>query len=61
MVSQPECEFREKIMAAKAFIYFRCEDEFKICTLHEPAEFRNASFEKDDKSLFQAIDNRDDT
>lgn len=48
-------------MATKAFISFRGEDEFKVWTLRGLAEFRNVSFEMDDKSLRQAIDSRDDT
>ena len=48
-------------MATKAFISFRGEDEFKVWTLRGLAEFRNVTFEMDDKSLRQAIDSRDDT
>ena len=47
-------------MAAKAFISFRGEDEFKVWTLRGLGEFRNVSFEMDDKSLRQAIDSRDE-
>ena len=47
-------------MVTKAFISFRGEDEFKVWTLRGLAEFRNVSFEMDDKSLRQAIDSRDE-
>ena len=47
-------------MVAKAFISFRGEDEFKVWTLRGLGEFRNVSFEMDDKSLRQAIDSRDE-
>ena len=47
-------------MTTKAFISFRGEDEFKVWTLRGLAEFRNVSFEMDDKSLRQAIDSQDE-
>ena len=47
-------------MAAKAFISFRGEDQFKVWTLRGLAEFKNVAFEMDDKSLREAIDSRDD-
>jgi len=47
-------------MAARVFISFRGEDEFKVWTLRGLAEFKNVSFDMDDKSLRLAIDSRDD-
>lgn len=47
-------------MPVKTFISFRGEDEFKVWTLRGLADFKNVSFEMDDKSLRDAIDSRDD-
>lgn len=47
-------------MPAKTFISFRGEDEFKVWTLRGLAEFKNVSFDMDDKSLRDAIDSKDD-
>ena len=47
-------------MPVKTFISFRGEDEFKVWTLRGLAEFKNVSFEMDDKSLREAIDSRDE-
>lgn len=47
-------------MPVKTFISFRGEDEFKVWTLRGLAEFKNVSFEMDDKSLRDAIDSKDD-
>ena len=47
-------------MAIRTFISFRGEDEFKVWTLRGLAEFKNVSFEMDDKSLRDAIDSKDD-
>jgi len=48
-------------MPVRAFISFRGEDEFKVWTLRGLAEFKNVSFDMDDKSLRESIDSRDDT
>jgi len=48
-------------MPRRVFISFRGEDQFKIWTLRNLAEFRNVAFEMDDVSLRQAINSRDDT
>ena len=47
-------------MPTKTFISFRGEDEFKVWSLRGLAEFKNVSFEMDDKSLRDAIDSKDE-
>lgn len=47
-------------MASKTFLSFRGEDQFKVWTLRGLAEFKNVSFEMDDRSLRDAINSKDD-
>ena len=48
-------------MSVKTFISFRGEDHFKVWALRNLAEFKNVSFEMDDKSLRDAIDSTNET
>jgi hypothetical protein len=48
-------------MPIKTFISFRGEDQFKVWTLRGLAEFKNVSFDMDDKSLRDAIDSENDS
>lgn len=47
-------------MPVKTFISFRGEDDFKVWTLRNLAEFKNVEFDFDDVSLRNAIDSHDD-
>ena len=47
-------------MPVKTFISFRSDDEFKVWALRGLAEFKNVSFEMDDKSLRDAIESKDE-
>jgi hypothetical protein len=48
-------------MPKKVFISFRYEDEFKVWSFRNLAEFKNVPFEMDDVSLRKAVNSKDDT
>lgn len=48
-------------MPKKVFISFRYEDEFKVWSFRNLAEFNNVAFEMDDVSLRKAVNSKDDT
>lgn len=47
-------------MPQKGFLSFRGEDEFKVWTLRNLAEFKNVPFDIDDVSLREEINSKDD-